>query len=89
METIGLITVSVLAAAAVLFGLLAWGKSRRQVEAVTTEGLISAAQAALDEAQRLVDLQARQIEADQAALASNRARIAQARTRMASGNAAP
>jgi hypothetical protein len=64
------------------------GRSRHKIEEVTTESLLKAAQAAVDEAQSLADSRARAIEDDKAALAADIDRIAKARARLA-GNAAP
>lgn len=67
---------------AIALATLAWF-NRRKIEEVTTESLLKAAQAAVDEAQRLADLRARAIADDQAALAADLDRISKARARIA------
>lgn len=95
MEAFAPYALGALLAAAILFGLLAWGKSRRKAETLTIEALIAAASAAdvakakaLDDADRLAAEIGRDLAQGQQALADNLARIAAARVRLA-GNAAP
>ncbi len=64
---------------------LAWW-NRNKVAAVTVDALLSAGQAAFDEADKLVAARRRAIAADTAALATEESDIAKARARLA-GNA--